>query len=207
MRTWIYEAFKRIVDFIGSAIGLILLSPIFLIIAAIIKRSSPGPIFFRQQRVGRNGQPFKIVKFRSMRGDAEDVLRRNPELYAKYAANSYKLPEGEDPRITPIGRWLRKTSLDELPQLWNVLVGEMSLVGPRPLLKAEIDEWYRETQRDLLSVRPGMTGLWQVEGRSEIAYPQRADLELRYVRECSPTLDIRILIQTVSVVTKRRGAH
>lgn len=197
----------RSVDLVGAIVGIILAAPAFLVIAVIIKKTSPGPILFRQQRIGLHGKAFEILKFRSMRRDSEDLLRDNPALWTAYVEHGYKLPEGNDPRITGIGNWLRRTSLDELPQLWNVLVGDMSLVGPRPLVPDEVEQWYRSTADLLHSVRPGMTGLWQVQGRSDINYPERADLELAYVRTKSLVGDIRILCQTVVVVLARRGAH
>lgn len=207
MSATISDTLKRAVDIIGAAVGLLLLFPAFLIIGVVIKWSSPGPLFFRQGRIGRNRQPFHIIKFRSMRLDAESLLRADPQLWENYVKNDFKLPEGQDPRVTPIGKWLRKTSLDELPQLWNVLMGEMSLVGPRPLIDDEIETWYGDTARELLSVRPGMTGLWQVSGRSSVGYPERAALELHYVQTKSFIGDILILLRTVQVVLTRRGAY
>lgn len=204
---WLGETGKRLLDVVGAVIGLILLSPLFLVVGMIIKLGSPGPVFFRQPRVGKHGRIFRILKFRSMRPDAEALLKQDQALWDEYVQNDFKLPEGRDPRITPIGRFLRKTSLDELPQLWNVLVGDMSLVGPRPLVQQEIDEWYRDTFTELLSVRPGMTGLWQVSGRSSIAYPERAQIELEYVRSVSFARDLSILARTVAVVLNRTGAH
>lgn len=198
---------KRNIDIVGAGVALILLSPLFLVVGLIIKGTSPGPIFFRQKRIGSGGQTFEIIKFRSMRPDAEALLRQDQVLWDMYVSNNYKLPEGKDPRITPIGRWLRRTSLDELPQLWNVLVGDMSLVGPRPLVREEIEEWYGESAGELLSVRPGMTGLWQVAGRSGLDYPERAVLEISYVRRRSIWLDVVILFRTVLVVAIGKGAH
>lgn len=206
MNAKVDPALKRLLDLVGAGVGLILLSPVFLVIAVIIKRTDRGPVLFWQQRIGRNGTPFHMAKFRSMRSNAEQVLRSSPELWATYVRNDFKLPEGQDPRITPVGRWLRKTSLDELPQLWNVLVGDMSLVGPRPLIGREIDAWYGDKAAVLLSVRPGMTGLWQVNGRSSINYPDRAQLELRYVRSRSLWGDLCIIAKTFGAVLKRQGA-
>jgi lipopolysaccharide/colanic/teichoic acid biosynthesis glycosyltransferase len=141
-----------------------------------------------------------------MRPDAEAVLKRDPEIYAKYLANGYKLPEGEDPRITRIGRILRSTSLDEIPQLLNVVRGDMSLVGPRPIVPAELKE-YGERSDDFLAALPGITGKWQVSGRSNLGYPERADVELDYVYGWSFLEDLRILFRTVPVVLTRAGAH
>lgn len=200
-------ALKRVMDILGAGVGLLLLAPVLLVIGIMMKLSSPGPIFFRQKRVGLHGKTFRIVKFRTMRADAEAVLRKDPRLWETYVKNDFKFPESEDPRVTSIGRWLRKTSLDELPQLWNVLVGNMSLVGPRPLIEAELETWYGDQSSTLLSVKPGMTGLWQVSGRSSLGYPERAELELRYARDQSLWGDIEILLRTVQVVVSGRGAH
>jgi exopolysaccharide production protein ExoY len=138
--------------------------------------------------------------------DAEQRLQSDPELHAEYVRNGFKLPDGQDPRITPLGRILRRTSLDELPQLWNVLRGEMSLVGPRPIVPAEIRH-YDEDGQMLLLLQPGITGLWQVSGRSNLAYPERTDLELEYVERWTLGRDLRILAATVPAVLQRRGAH
>lgn len=207
MRDTVYRLGKRVIDVLGAAIGLTLFSPMFLVIALAIKLTDPGPVFHRQERIGRNGKAFRMLKFRSMRVDAEAVLRADPELYKAWAMNDFKLPEGQDPRVTLVGGWLRRTSLDELPQLWNVLTGQMSLVGPRPKEVEEIDMWYPGRAGELLSVRPGITGLWQVSGRSQIAYPERAELELAYVKNQSLFGDIGILFRTVKVVLNGRGAH
>nr|WP_246098593.1 sugar transferase [Saccharibacillus brassicae] len=194
-------------DAVASLIGLILLSPVFLILAILIKVEDPkGPVFFKQKRFGRNSKMFNIYKFRSMATNAEQRLKEDPVLYQKYVANNYKLEQGEDPRITSIGRFLRKTSLDELPQLLNVLKGEMSLVGPRPIVAQELKE-YKDRKNDLLSVKPGVTGYWQVSGRSDVGYPERVDLELYYVYHRTIWLDIRILFSTVVSVLLKRGAY
>jgi lipopolysaccharide/colanic/teichoic acid biosynthesis glycosyltransferase len=141
-----------------------------------------------------------------MRVDAEEALRRNPVLYAMYLENNYKLPEGEDPRITRVGRLLRKTSLDELPQLWNVLRGHMSLIGPRPVVPDELNE-YGEKRRVFLSVKPGLSGAWAITGRSRVGYPDRAAIELGYIRRWRFGRDLSILWRTVPAVLTRRGAH
>ncbi|CAM3482816.1 MULTISPECIES: sugar transferase [Saccharibacillus] len=202
-----FNATKRSMDAVASLIGLILLSPVFLILAILIKIEDPkGPVFFKQKRFGRNSKMFNIYKFRSMATNAEQRLKEDPVLYQKYVANNYKLEQGEDPRITSIGRFLRKTSLDELPQLLNVLKGEMSLVGPRPIVAQELKE-YKDRKNDLLSVKPGVTGYWQVSGRSDVGYPERVDLELYYVYHRTIWLDIRILFSTVVSVLLKRGAY
>ncbi|WP_256972841.1 sugar transferase [Saccharibacillus sp. O23] len=194
-------------DMVASLIGLILLSPVFLVLALLIKIEDPkGPVFFKQKRFGRNSNMFNIYKFRSMATNAEQRLKEDPALYEKYVANNYKLEQDEDPRITSIGRFLRKTSLDELPQLLNVLKGEMSLVGPRPIVAQELKE-YKERKNDLLSVKPGVTGYWQVSGRSNVGYPERVDLELYYVYHRTIWLDIRILFATVVSVLLKKGAY
>jgi exopolysaccharide biosynthesis polyprenyl glycosylphosphotransferase len=197
---------KRAIDLVGAAIGLLMLMPAMVLIAVAIRLESPGPVLFAQSRVGTGGYRFRCLKFRTMRADAERQLRRDPQLYAIYRHNNFKLPEALDPRITRIGRLLRLTSLDELPQLWNVLRGEMSLVGPRPVVPEELDE-YREGATVLLSFKPGMSGAWAVLGRSRVGYPERAEVELAYVRQWRFGLDLSILARTVPAVLLRRGAH
>ncbi len=200
------EIIKRGLDIVVSGVSLVVLAPLFAGIAAWIRFDSPGPVFFRQYRPGLRGKAFGMMKFRSMRPDAEDVLRADRALYARFIQNGCKLPEDEDPRITPSGRFLRKTSLDELPQLINVLRGEMSLVGPRPLVGPELDH-YADRAVALLSVKPGMTGAWQVSGRSQVPFPARAEIDLDYVRTWSLLNDLWILLMTIPAVLLRRGAH
>ena len=163
-------------------------------------------MFFKQQRYGKNGEKFNIYKFRSMVKNADEKLKSNKHLYEKYVQNNYKLEQDEDPRITKLGRFLRKTSLDELPQLINVLKGEMSIVGPRPIVDEELIE-YKHLKDDFLSVKPGITGYWQISGRSEVGYPERVDLELYYVYHQSLLLDIKIILKTVVVVFLKKGAY
>ncbi|HEX6617639.1 MAG TPA: sugar transferase, partial [Gemmatimonadales bacterium] len=158
------------------------------------------------RRVGAWGRPFRCLKFRTMRVDAEQLLRSDPAMYSEYVRNNYKLPEGRDPRITRVGLLLRKTSLDELPQLWNVLRGDMSLIGPRPVVPDELTE-YGGQRRMLLSVKPGITGEWAITGRSSVGYPQRAAIEIGYVRRWRLIADLAILWRTVPSVLTRRGAH
>ncbi|WJQ12423.1 sugar transferase [Geobacillus stearothermophilus] len=185
----LYAVTKRIIDIIGALVGLILTSPLFVIISIFyLFGDSKGPIFFKQVRIGKNGRKFYIYKFRSMIVNAEEKLKADKELYQKYLKNNYKLEPHEDPRITKLGRFLRATSLDEIPQLINVLKGEMSLVGPRPVVKEELEE-YGVKVNEFLSVKPGLTGYWQVSGRSEVGYPERVDLELYYVYNQSLLLD------------------
>jgi exopolysaccharide production protein ExoY len=200
-------AAKRAADFIGSIVLLILLSPIFAVVACVLKLTSPGPVLFGQKRVGRIGKLFTMYKFRTMVPDAEKILKSKPELYARYIANNYKLPKNEDPRITRFGQMLRSTSLDELPQLLNVVKGDMSLVGPRPVVPAEVDN-YGDYASLFLSAKPGMTGHWQVSGRSEVAdYSKRVELDLEYIRDRSLAKDFEILLRTVPSVLRRKGAH
>lgn len=198
---------KRLFDIVVSLMLLIVLSPLFVILGIVIRRTCPGPVTYSQSRIGRGGVPFQCIKFRTMVVDADAVLKRwaleNPELWAEYL-KTYKLRD--DPRITRIGKWLRKTSLDELPQLWNVLRGDMSLVGPRPVLARELEEHYGPATQLYIRARPGMTGLWQVSGRSDTSYKRRVFLDEWYILNWSFWYDIVILIQTVWIVTAGKGA-
>jgi len=195
---------KRAVDVIGSVVGLIVLSPLFAVVAALVKLDSPGPIFFRQERVGLGGRRFRIVKFRTMVDGAE---KRRDELLAQSVYSDARLFKmRDDPRATPLGRWLRRTSLDELPQLINVLRGEMSLVGPRPPLPSEV-ALYEANHYARFDAKPGMTGPWQVAGRNEVKdFEEVVALETDYIRRWSVWLDARLILQTVPVVFRRRGA-
>lgn len=192
-------AVKRMIDVVGASLGVCLAAPLMAVIAVGIRMESQGPVLFRHWRVGRNGNGFSCLKFRTMREDAEEILATDPELKRLYRENHYKLPDDIDPRVTRFGRLLRRTSLDELPQLFNVWLGEMSLVGPRPVVEEEL-EHYRGSERLLLSVRPGMTGAWAVNGRHHVGYPARAELELSYVRGWNIGSDLSILAGTVSAV-------
>ncbi len=207
---------KQAIDALGSSMALIILSPIFLAIAVAIKLSSPGPILFRQKRIGQYGVPFTCLKFRSMHAVNDSQIHK--EYVTRFIAGSvdagvsdtddkvvYKLTA--DPRVTRVGRLLRKTSLDELPQLLNVLLGEMSLVGPRPPIPYELeayDIWHR---RRLLEVKPGITGLWQVNGRSRLRFDDMVRLDLKYAQAWSLGLDLKILLQTPRAVFSGDGAH
>ncbi len=193
---------KRILDFTGALIGLILLSPLLIGTAIIIKVTDPGPVFFSQVRSGRNGRKFKMHKFRSMVMNAEALKK---QLMEQNEMDGPVFKIKHDPRITKIGRIIRKTSIDELPQLLNVLVGEMSLVGPRPPLPSEVAE-YKPWQRRRLSVKPGITGPWQVSGRNEISFEQWMKMDLEYIDNWSLWLDIRIIVMTVPVVLIHKGA-
>ncbi|GHV98486.1 exopolysaccharide biosynthesis protein [Lactobacillus nasalidis] len=201
-----YKYLKRFLDIVGSLLALILFSPVFLILAIIIKSRDGGSAFFAQTRIGQYGKPFKMYKFRSMRMDAEEVLKSDLDLYAKYVANDYKLLAEEDPRITPIGRWMRRTSVDELPQFLNILKGDMSIIGPRPVVEKELEE-YGDRVDKFLSVKPGAMGLWQATGRSNIGYPERCDVELEYVDHVSLGYDISIFFKTIVSIFKKEGAY
>jgi Undecaprenyl-phosphate galactose phosphotransferase WbaP len=200
-------AIKRLLDIVLSVIGMILLSPFFIVIALLIKLDSPGPIFYSHHRLGKNGKPIEILKFRSMYTNSaqmlETLLRDNPELQTEWQAN-FKLKN--DPRITRVGAFLRRTSLDELPQLWNILKGDLSLVGPRPIIDNEVEK-YGDNYWLLSKVKPGLSGLWQVSGRSETDYEQRVALDVYYIQSWSLWLDLYILLKTIVVVLKGDGAY
>jgi exopolysaccharide biosynthesis polyprenyl glycosylphosphotransferase len=197
---------KRALDLVVASVSLLAVAPVMFVVALAVRLESPGPVVFGQRRLGRHGHVFRCYKFRSMRRDAEEVLRADPELYAEYVRNDYKLPPERDTRITRVGRFLRRSSLDELPQLWNVVRGDMSLVGPRPIVVDELRHYGRE-QPLFLSLPPGVTGAWQVNGRSSVAYPDRAAVELEYVRTWNLGSDLRILALTLPAVLAQRGAH
>ena len=193
---------KRAVDLVGGFFLLVLLSPVLLVAALAVRLSGPGPVLFRQERVGRDGSTFACLKFRSMRPDAEAVLS---ELADRNEASGPLFKIKDDPRITPVGRVLRRTSVDELPQLFNVLAGSMSLVGPRPLAVA--DEQFRGDERRRMLVRPGITGLWQVSGRGDQSWDEAVRLDLYYVENWSLSLDIAILLRTALAVVRGQGAY
>ena len=204
---------KRSLDVAGSLTLLLVLSPVCLLTALLLKLTSPGPILFRQTRLGQMAKPFTMLKFRTMRVNADHALHH--EFVTKFIRSSAQLhPAGRkalfkltnDPRVTPLGRILRKTSLDELPQLWNVLRGEMSLVGPRPPLSYEAEHYRPWHWRRVLDAKPGLTGLWQVSGRSRTTFDEMVRLDLRYVRECSLWTDIKILLATPRAVISGKGA-
>jgi lipopolysaccharide/colanic/teichoic acid biosynthesis glycosyltransferase len=207
---------KRIMDIGGSALALLLFAPVFLVIAVAIKLTSNGPIFFRQKRVGQYGVPFVFLKFRSMYHNNDSSIHEEyvKNLIAGHAegkpANEngsavYKLTA--DPRVTPIGLFLRKTSLDELPQFFNVVKGEMSLVGPRPPVPYEVEAYQLWHRRRVLEAKPGITGLWQVNGRSRVGFDEMVRLDLRYARTWSPWMDIKILLRTPRAVVFGEGAY
>lgn len=199
----VYLFIKRFFDLLLSLVAIIILSPLFLIIAILIKIDSEGPVFFKHKRIGKNGKIIGIYKFRSMVINAEELIKKfTPEQKAEYEKN-FKLDN--DPRITKIGKFLRKSSLDELPQLINILIGNMSIVGPRPIVKKELEK-YGKNKDKFLSVTPGLTGFWQASGRSDVSYDERIKMELYYVDNCSLWLDFKIILKTFVAVIKKEGA-
>jgi len=198
-----YHFVKRVFDITASILGLLLMLPICLIIAICIKCDSKGPIIFRQVRVGRDGQPFTLYKFRSMQLNAEAMKERLRHLNVTDGP-TFKIKD--DPRVTRVGRFLRRSTMDELPQLINVLRGDMSFVGPRPPLPEEV-EVYTPLQKRRLEITPGLTCLWQVSGRSEISFSEWVQLDLYYIQHQSLLLDFKILIRTIPAVLSRRGAY
>ena len=198
-----YLFFKRLFDIAIALVGMIVLVIVTIILATFYSfGKNKGRIFFSQERIGLNGKTFKIYKYRSMVENAEEILKRNPKLYQKYIENSYKLLPEEDPRMTGLGRFIRKHSIDEIPQFINILKGDMSFIGPRPVIEEELLQ-YGERASKFLSVKPGTTGWWQVSGRSEIGYPERCDMELYYVDNCSFKLDMKIFfLELKRIITK-----
>lgn len=201
-----YDRLKRLIDVVSALLALILFSPLFIFLILLVSLDG-GPPFFRQLRLGYQGQIFTMWKFRSMVVDAEthlEMMLKNDETLREHWGVWRKFKS--DPRTTILGKWLRRSSLDELPQLWNVLVGDMSLVGPRPILPGEVELW----RGDVImyqSVRPGITGLWQVSGRSKLSYEERILLDLEYIRNRSWWLDSLIMLKTIRVVFLSIGAH
>lgn len=195
---------KRTIDIFGSLFLIVIFSPIMLITAFLVKKSSPGPIIFKQKRVGKDSKPFYMYKFRSMYiGDNDRRLKEGyPDLWKKYKDAGWKLPMEEDPRITPIGKKIRSLTIDEFPQLFNVLKGEMSLIGPRAYREEELQEYeekYPHTKKfikDIRSAKPGITGLWQTSGRNDLSFEQRAKLDSDYVRKKSIWQETKILLKT-----------
>lgn len=199
----VYLFMKRMLDLLGSFIGLIILCPLFAVIGILIKIEAPqGSVFFRQVRVGQNGKEFHMYKFRSMVANAEDLLE---QLIDQNEVNGNMFKMKNDPRITRIGKFIRKTSLDELPQLWNVFKGEMSLVGPRPALPREVKN-YTSYDRQRLQMIPGCTGLWQVSGRNSVGFEEMVELDLTYARERSMMVDIKIIFRTFKVLVGSKDA-
>jgi exopolysaccharide biosynthesis polyprenyl glycosylphosphotransferase len=198
-------ATRRAVELLGTTVALVALSPVYLLVALAVKLDSPGPIFFSQWRPGLAGRRFRIIKFRTMRVDAEAILSADPQLYERFVANGCKFANGDDPRVSRLGLLLRQTSLDELPQLLNVLRGDMALVGPRPVIGPELES-YGPLTRVVLGVKPGITGWWQVNGRSDVQMDERARLDAEYVMNWSLAMDARILLRTIPAVVKKTGA-
>jgi lipopolysaccharide/colanic/teichoic acid biosynthesis glycosyltransferase len=194
---------KRVCDVIGSSLLLILVLPLFPVIALAIFLTSPGPLFFKPRIIGYKGREFWAYKFRTMYPDAFERLLNDPELLAQY---KIKLKVVDDPRVTPLGRILRRTSLDELPQLINVWKGDMSLVGPRMLAKLELDK-FGQLRDKILSMRPGMAGLWVASGRQNVSFERRKELELQYIDEWSLGLDAKCFIKTIGIALRMTGAH
>lgn len=198
-------AFKRLIDVLVSAAGLIILAAPFAVLAVIIKATSKGPVFYKQNRIGLGGEEFTIWKFRSMISNADqhfDELRP-----AADAGNTVQFKMKEDPRITPIGRFIRRWSIDELPQLFNVFIGSMSLVGPRPHAQYEVDQYTPWEKERRFLVKPGMTGLWQVSGRSDLSWEDSIRLDLYYVQNWSILVDIQLLFRTLRAVVRSDGAY
>jgi lipopolysaccharide/colanic/teichoic acid biosynthesis glycosyltransferase len=196
---------KRVLDVVLVLPALILLAPLFAAIALAIKLHDGGPVLFWQRRVGRDGHDFAFPKFRSMCVNAE-AMRTKIEAANQHGADGVTFKIKRDPRITPVGRLIRRTSMDELPQLWCVLKGEMSLVGPRPPIPKEVAR-YSLADRARLSVTPGLTCIWQVSGRSEIPFPQQVEMDVRYIREQSLSSDVKLLLATVPALVRGRGAY
>lgn len=199
----VYEFFKRAFDIICSLFAMLLLSPVFLILCIAVKTTSKGPVFFVHKRVGKNGKTIGIFKFRSMVTNAEEMIKNfTPEQKKEYEEN-FKLED--DPRVTKIGKFMRKTSLDELPQLLNIFKGDISIVGPRPIMEVET-EIYGNYKNMLLSVKPGLTGFWAANGRSDTTYSRRRAMEIYYVKNRSALFDLKIIAKTIVSVFKGEGA-
>lgn len=199
----LYLFLKRIIDIIFSLIGIIVLIPVFIIIATIVKLDSSGPILYNHSRLGKNKKKIRVIKFRTMVSNSEDIFKNlSKDKKEEYYMN-FKLEE--DPRITKVGHFLRKTSLDELPQLLNILIGNMTLVGPRPIVEKEVEK-YSGYEDKLFSVKPGLTGLWQVSGRSDTTYEERVLMDIEYIDKKSIIMDFSIMLKTITAVIRKNGA-
>ena len=198
----LYEICKRVMDILGAGCGLVLLSPVIIIVAILVKFSSKGPVFFSQKRVGKNGKAFEMYKFRSMVVNAEELKEK---LVAQNEMSGPMFKMKDDPRVTKVGKFIRKTSLDELPQLWNVIKGDMSLVGPRPSLPKEVAQ-FEEWMYKRLCVKPGLTCYWQVSGRNNIDFEDWMKLDCRYVNERNLWIDIKLIFKTVGVLFGDKNA-
>jgi lipopolysaccharide/colanic/teichoic acid biosynthesis glycosyltransferase len=199
-----YLSLKRLVDIVVSASALIVLSPLFLVVALCVKFTDGGSVFFRQKRVGISGRVFEFYKFRSMCVDAEAKKAELMRMNKHKQSITFKMCR--DPRVTWVGRILRKTSVDELPQLWNVLKGEMTLVGPRPAVVSEVER-YNQRERRRLNACPGLTCIWQVSGRADLDFRQQVELDIRYIRERSFWTDLRLVVLTIPAVLSGKGAY
>lgn len=211
IKSMLKKCVKRFADVSVSALALVIGSPIILLTAAAIKLDSPGPVLYSQPRVGKNGKLFNFWKFRSMVQNADEILFSNPELYKKMRSGSHKLKD--DPRITRAGRIIRRTSIDELPQFWNVLRGDMSFVGPRAYRPDEVDLYMKKKKSRIKKlfpkvflVKPGITGLWQVSGRSKLSFEQRVHLDAKYAETWTIFGDLKIILKTPEAVFKGEGA-
>jgi len=203
-REGVYLFFKRALDVVASFCGIILISPLFILLAILIKIEDPkGPVFFSQVRVGKNGREFHMYKFRSMVSNAEELLE---SLLDKNEVSGLMFKIKDDPRITKVGKFIRKTSIDELPQLFNVLKGDMSLVGPRPPLPREV-RGYNSYHMKRLEVTPGCTGLWQVSGRNSVGFEEMVELDLEYIRRRGFYYDIKIILKTVWILLRPNSAY
>lgn len=202
----VYRFIKRLFDFFVALVAIVIISPLLLIISAVVYLGDPGPVVYGQIRIGKDGKPFKIWKFRSMYKNADKMIDQLTDEQRQQYITEFKIDN--DPRITPVGNFLRKTSLDELPQLFNVLSNDMSLVGPRPLIESEIQTYYEDTYDTLLSVKPGVTGYWQAYARNNATYQsgKRQQMEMYYISHASIVLDIKILFRTVVSVLHKDGA-
>ncbi|OCT10698.1 multidrug MFS transporter [Paenibacillus pectinilyticus] len=199
-----YVVVKRVVDFLGALVGIVLCLPVFLILAVLIKlEDRKGAVFFYQLRVGKDEKQFKMFKFRSMVSNAEELLA---DLLEKNEIEGHMFKLKEDPRITRMGKFIRKTSMDELPQLWNVLKGEMSLVGPRPPLVREVEQ-YSDYHKQRLHVVPGCTGLWQISGRNNVSFEKMVELDLQYIKSRSIMTDLKIILKTSKVLLGSKDAY
>ena len=203
VRKKVYLAIKRLIDIIGSLIGIILLSPIYIIIAILIKFDSPGKIVFGHTRKGKGGKDIKVYKFRTMYSNANEIFESFTSEQKEEYYKNFKLDN--DPRVTKLGGFLRKTSLDELPQLFNILKGDMTIIGPRPIVEKEVEK-YGDKAEKLFSVVPGLGGYWQANGRSDTTYEERVEMDMYYIDHMCFTLDAKILFQTIFSVLKGEGA-
>ena len=198
-----YEVIKRTIDIVCSFVGILVLSPLFIVIAIIIKLTSKGPVFFSQKRVGKHGREFDMYKFRSMVVNAEELKEK---LAAQNEMSGPMFKMKDDPRVTKVGKFIRKTSIDELPQLWNILKGDMSLVGPRPSLPKEVAQ-FEDWMYKRLEVKPGLTCYWQVSGRNNIDFEDWMKLDVKYVKERNLWIDIKLIFKTVGVLFGDKNAH